>query len=353
MVAVSAPGKLILMGEHGAVYGLPALTAALDLRVRADLDEGVAPGVEMDLADLGLRLRTGWADLAGEATRARRRWREHRAGAPFQRDEDPAALARLALGEAALDEAATGVEPAALPPLSLRLRSDVPVGAGFGSSAAVAVALVAGFVAWRGGRADAARVERLALEVERRQHGRPSGVDHGTVLRGGVQWAARDAAGELRLSPVAAAPELLAAFEIYDSGPPAESTGAVVAAVGERRRADPAAFDAVLARMRSAVDALRAALEGGGAGAVAPAVTSFQGCLEEIGVVPRPIRRAVRRLEAGGAAAKVSGAGALTGEAAGCLLVWPAGRAAEPPRPAAWRRVDSAMGGPGLRLEAA
>ena len=90
------------------------------------------------------------------------------------------------------------------------------MGAGFGSSAAVAVSVLAGFRAWRGSGADPGRVERLALEVERRQHGRPSGVDHGTVLRGGVQWAARDTAGKLRLSPVAAAPEVLAAFRADD-----------------------------------------------------------------------------------------------------------------------------------------
>ncbi len=348
MVAVSAPGKLILMGEHGAVYGQPALTAALGLRVRAELGDGVGQGVELDLPDLGIHTHGSWREIAEHTARARARWLAYREGALFERDDDPAALVRVALGEAAVERA-----PEALPPLRLRVRSELPVGAGFGSSAAVAVSVIAGFLAWRGGEADPERVGRLALEVERRQHGRPSGVDHGTVLRGGLQWADRDAAGELRLRPVAARPELLQAFRIYDSGPPAESTGAVVAAVADRRRDDPAGFDTVLARMRTAAMSFRAALESGDRAAVAAPVRDFERCLEEVGVVPEPVRRMVRRLERAGGAAKISGAGALSGAAAGCLLVYSLSARRAPPAPAGWRRIECAMGAPGLRVGAA
>ena len=103
--------------------------------------------------------------------------------------------------------------------------------------------------------------------------------------------------------------------------------------------------------MLSATLAFREALEAGESEGLAEAVRRFQRCLEAIGVVPQPIREAVRRLERAGAAAKISGAGALGGAAAGCLLVYsgPAPAAA----PARWRSIDCAMGGPGLRLEAA
>ena len=254
---------------------------------------------------------------------------------------------RVALGEAAGELA-----PAALPPLRLRVRSELPVGAGFGSSAAVAVAVIAGVLAWRGHEPDPRRVERLALEVERRQHGRPSGVDHGTVLRGGVQWAARDAEGALRLRAVAARPGPLRAFHIYDSGAPAESTGAVVAAVAERRRVDPAAFDAVLAA------------HAGGDGGVSRGArgrrrrrASRRRCGTSSAVSKRSAWCRSRSgapcggLERAGGAAKVSGAGALSGAAAGCLLVWPG--SPPPADPAGWRRIECALGGPGLRLEAA
>jgi mevalonate kinase len=349
VIAVSAPGKLILMGEHGAVYGQPALTAALGLRVRAELERGAEPGVELDLPELGVRLSVSWQEIAAGAALARARWQAYRDGGSFERDEDPAALVRVGLGEALGSQA-----PESLPPLRLRLRSELPVGAGFGSSAAVAVAVIAGFDAWRGAEPDAERIERLALEVERRQHGRPSGIDHGTVLRGGVLWASGRQGSGLRLRQVAARPELLRAFRVYDSGPPAETTGAVVAAVAERRQAEPARFEAVLARMGAAVTGLRAALEQGDGAAVGPAMHAFERCLEEIGVVPEAIRRVVRRLEGAGGAAKVSGAGALTGEAAGCLLVYaPPPAPAESAEPFGWRRIETALGGAGLRVEAA
>ena len=105
--------------------------------------------------------------------------------------------------------------------------------------------------------------------------------------------------------------------------------------------------------MGAAVTDFRAALERGDGAAVAPAMRSFERCLEEIGVVPEPIRRAVRRLEGAGAAAKISGAGALSGAAAGCLLVYRPPAAPAAPEPPGWRRVDTALGGPGLRVEAA
>jgi mevalonate kinase len=208
-VTVSTPGKLILMGEHAVVYGRPALVAAIDLRLRATFSVPLAPPgasrplpeiveiaeiVEIDLPGLAHRVTLSWGEVLAYARAARAGWtayaaRPDLAGFLELRGDDPAHIVKAALGEVA---AALGEEAGGAPGLGLRLDSELPIGAGFGSSAAAAVAVVAGYAAWRG-RDDLDRdtIARLALEAERRQHGLPSGVDTTTSLHGGLLWARR------------------------------------------------------------------------------------------------------------------------------------------------------------------
>jgi mevalonate kinase len=221
-------------------------------------------------------------------------------------------VVKVALGEAA---AASGLEPT---PLLVAIDSDIPIGSGFGSSAACAVAVVAGCLAHAGAEPDRAVLDGLVLEVERRQHGLPSGVDHATVIRGGLLWARRGDDGTASIEPLAPSSSLLPALRIFDSGPPAEPTGAVVAAVRDRIR------EPTLDRMETATRLFRGQVESPrhDPHAVVALVREFEACLEELGVVPAPLAGIIRRIEAGGGAAKVSGAGALSGSSAGGVLVY-------------------------------
>jgi mevalonate kinase len=338
-VTVSTPGKLILMGEHAVVYGRPALVAAIDLRLRATFSVPLAPPgasrpmaeiVEIDLPGLTHRVTLSWGEVLAYARAARDGWtayaaRPDLAGFLELRGDDPAHIVKAALGEVA---AALGEEAGGAPGLGLRLDSELPIGAGFGSSAAAAVAVVAGYAAWRG-RDDLDRdtIARLALEAERRQHGLPSGVDTTTSLHGGLLWARRlhpSQGGELACERLAADSPLLGRLRVYHTGTPPEATGAVVAAVRTRRDRDPAAYERLFDRMEAATRGLRAEL---GAAAERPErvtdlIREHQACLEALGVVPAPVRALVRRVEAAGGAAKVSGAGSLAGPGAGSLLVY-------------------------------
>lgn len=325
-VEVSAPGKLILMGEHAAVYGRPALVAAVDLRLTARLSPLPGGEVRLDLPGLGHAESTSWSDLRAYAGAARERWSryaERPAAAAFRevRGEDPAHVVKIALGEAA--EALGGA--ADLAGALLRIESALPIGSGFGSSAATATAVVAAVLAFAGdGDPDPERITRLALEVERRQHGFPSGVDGATVLEGGILWARRRDSGELEIERIAVRSSLLRRLRVYDTGTPAEPTGAVVAAVRALRERDLERHERILDRMEAATRALRAELEGGDGDPDQPLhlIREHEACLEDLGVVPGEVRALVRQVEAAGGAAKISGAGSLSGSGAGSLLVY-------------------------------
>ncbi len=360
-VTVSAPGKTILMGEHAAVYGRPALVAAVDRRLEARLTEtggttGAASGARLELPAVGVSETVAWNDIRTYARTARERWQEYqRRPGPeaFRRlrGDDPAHLVKVALSEAA--DLKGDSDP---PGIELSLRSEIPIGAGFGSSAAVGVAVAAAYLRLRGADVETAALERLALEIDRRQHGAPSGVDTATVIRGGLVWATRDADGRVSATPVAARSPQLANVRIFNTGEPAESTGAVVAAVRARRDADPERFEGLLERMEVATRVLRLKLESTDetpAPSLLEPIREFQACLEALGVVPPRIREIVREVERGGGAAKISGAGALSGDGAGSLLVYH-------PEPAAidgWtflgglERLGVELGAEGARVE--
>src|SRR5262249_7058732 len=73
-VAVSAPGKTILMGEHAAVYGHPALVAALDLRMTVAVRTHSGAGVRLDMPALGWVGEVSWEELLALAEARRSRW---------------------------------------------------------------------------------------------------------------------------------------------------------------------------------------------------------------------------------------------------------------------------------------
>lgn len=401
-VRLSVPGKVILMGEHAAVYGRPAVVAAVERRlgVEAAVDAesgGSARGrVLLNLPDIGVREEHSWPAVEAFANEARRRWREFEAGErPFRADRDRSALVRIAVGEALASlvpqESAWLRERS----LELRLRSEIAVGAGLGSSAAAAVGVVAAVRAVAGGlgraaadggadgnasarRPDAVEADRraraaagargeaasagidgrellaieaAALEVERRQHGFPSGIDSGTVLRGGVLLVRREE-GELRFDDLPRRDWLRREIVIVDSGTPGQTTGDVVTTVRRRVERAPGRMAQALDRIGGAAEAFREALVADRPPAAATAIAAGHGGLVELGVVPPAVADRIGRVEAAGGAAKISGAGALEGESAGALVCMLGGRdPATVDGLADLPRVDAPIGADGLRFE--
>jgi len=297
--SVSAPGKTILFGEHAAVYGHAALVTALDhrmtvtVRLLASAESGT---VRLEIPSLGIAKTV-------ERARAIDAVREH--------------------GDLATLAVAIGTEGLRPPPAAFHVRIDstIPPSSGFGSSAALAVAVVA--ACRRACDDDAAldEIARLASVIESRQHGRSSGVDVQAVLRGGVLRCRRRDDGTLEHEDLPAAGARLDAFRLFHSGTPRESTGEMVGAVRRLLETEPRRVQDAFAAMDAATQEGCRALLRGDAEALLPAVRSAEAALEAIGVVPAGVREAIRGIEAQGGAAKVSGAGGITGAGAGLVLV--------------------------------
>lgn len=349
------------MGEHAAVYGRPALVAAVDRRVTATFEEATAgPGVRLEVPPLGFEHTAPWQELIHQASRARDAWET------YARAPDPEAFERLRgtdrshLVKVAFGEAATALRTAGatLPEsLHVTLDSTIPIGAGFGSSAAVAAAVVRGLWAWVDAPWDPEEAFRLTLDIERRQHGLPSGVDNATVLHGGVVWVQRNAEGALDIEPLETHP-LLDRIQVFNTGEPRESTGEVVAEVRRRRNADPTGFETLLDRMERATRDLRDLLT-----STDPSTTDhdlvnlfaeFHHCLCACGVVPPSVQRAVEAIEARGGAAKISGAGSLSEGGSGSLLVYhpdPGVLDELLDHPFDYERLDLRLGARGVRVD--
>ncbi len=359
-VRLSVPGKVILMGEHAAVYGRPAVVAAVDLRLEVEACVGSVAGgggVHLDLPDIGVAEEHSWPEVVEFANRARRQWGAFRAGQePFRASRDRSGLARIAVGEAMASLAAAASAPLRERTLELRLRSAIPVGGGLGSSAAAAVGVVAAVRAVAGGVGGAepdelSAIEAAALEVERRQHGLPSGIDSVTVLRGGVLFV-RVGECELQFDDLPRPRWLRNGLSIVDSGTPGQTTGAVVTTVRKSYEEDPDGVAEVLDRIGTATEAFREALIADRESQALAAIAAGHRGLVDLGVVPPAIARRVRRIEAAGGAAKTTGAGALEGESAGALICMLGGRDSGTIEGLSdLAPVDAPIGADGLRFE--
>lgn len=154
MTTATAPGKIILFGEHAVVYGRPALAVPVtEVQAKATIQESAEPGIWLEAPAVGLR-----AELSRLAP------------------DHPLAAAVWGVFSA------LGIER--LPNCLIRIESTIPVASGLGSGAAVSVALIRALAAHLGHPLPDERVSALAYEVEKLHHGTPSGIDNTVITYG-------------------------------------------------------------------------------------------------------------------------------------------------------------------------
>ena len=150
----TAPGKIILFGEHAVVYGRPAIAVpVLQVKAKATVsfDPRSASGrVILRAPDIGLE--SSLSDLP---------------------ENHPLAVVLL--------KAVSAMNLSHIPACTIQIMSDIPIAGGMGSGAAVSVAILRAFSASLGHPLSDEQVSKLAYEVEVIHHGTPSGIDNSVI----------------------------------------------------------------------------------------------------------------------------------------------------------------------------
>ncbi len=310
-IEVSAPGKLVLLGEYAVLFGAPAMVMAVNRRARVELTPSesdcwtlIAP----DLAPRPVELDVGRGGVVD--------WRDDELGrASF-------GLVERLLGE--LDHAGV-VELTQLAPLAatldtrefFRSRGDSRCKLGLGSSAALTVALASALAAWAGdGRmpdADARWLQTLVDLHRRMQGGLGSGIDVAASVLGGVIRFRLDEDSSVAAPQPVAMPADLQLLSIWTGR--SASTSGFLERLEARRAAHPHGVDRAISRLGELSEAGIDALEAGASSAFLDAVDGFWDALEALGrEIEMPIlsqeHRRLRRLAVeSGVHYKPSGAG--------------------------------------------
>jgi mevalonate kinase len=152
----SASGKIILFGEHAVVYGQPAIAVPVtSLRARVRV-EAAPPGSGLTIESPGTHQTLRVTSLT-----------EEDAGSSL------VFAAQLFLQHIQSDR---------LPDLTLHLNSDVPIGRGLGSGAAVSTAVMRALSEALAKPISKEDLNALIYEVEKRHHGTPSGIDNTVIV---------------------------------------------------------------------------------------------------------------------------------------------------------------------------
>ncbi|XP_037089321.1 mevalonate kinase-like [Pollicipes pollicipes] len=327
---VSAPGKIILFGEHSVVYKRLAIAVSVGLRTKLNLYQTDGE-VSLDLPDIGLRrswpvaqVRAWMAELVQNdwrvPTSPSRELKQRLLQAVHRHVPDLSQQHALAL--VSFFYLYCSLCPS-FPGVHVEVRSELPTGAGLGSSAAYGVSLVTALL-YRYHQVAPSAHERLTLHTgeevrpdavtrelisgwaytsDQIIHGDASGIDNAICAHGG---ALTFRASEIRPLQDTQLIQVL----LVDTHVPRD-TRALVQRVRERRADDRFAgvIEPVLCAMDALAESARDALTVGDEPALERLVQMNQGLLSTLGV-SHPALDAICLVAARhGLTAKLTGAG--------------------------------------------
>ena len=271
MISYSAPGKIILSGEHSVVYTKPAFVTAINLKLTFHID----------------KQRTKQITTI-----------------------DPTVVYCEKIVKTYLRKNNIAIRDI---PYQYTIDSDIPQGCGMGSSAAFCVAAVASFLHfYTGNEYDKETMNSLAYQCEKYFHGMPSGVDVSASCFGGLIFYRKEFEFLKNISALNF--KIPKSFQerlvLIDTGKPVESTAEMVAFVGKRYNVYPKKIEHILSAIERVTKRMVVSVVKEDPNMFVDTISENQKLLEELGIVSKQTQKLIDDLKPYGVG-KVTGAGGI------------------------------------------
>lgn len=272
----TAPGKIILFGEHAVVYGQPAIAVPVNERQskvkifpligsQTDQIQFIAPQIQFEQNYLEMD--------------------QHH---PFR---------------IALEQVKNFLDMSHYPACKIHISSTIPISSGLGSSAAISVALINALFSFVGYQASESLLSEFAYNVEIEFHGSPSGIDNTVIAYRKPVYFQKGKDIEFI--------NLHRDFTIIiaDSGI-SGNTKVAVASVRERWLTNTNLFEEYFQKIGEIASHAKIALENGEQAILGNLMTANQELLRKIGVSHPSIENLIEiSMKHGGLGAKLCGGG--------------------------------------------
>jgi len=276
-ITVSAPCKVHLLGEWSVVWGKPALLTTVDLRISVTISATTSK-VGFDSFEV--------RKVIGPIVKKYLKFKK-------------------------------------LPSYQVEINSEVPIGSGLGSSAAVSATYIAALLSLLKVKWDLNLINELTFEAEKVFHGSPSGADNSTITFGGLVWFRKETP-DLKIIqqlPFSIPSKLAKNFILINTGTPTQTTKQMITKITSLFDQKPKLKDEFLESQERLVRELLTAIKDANEKEVIRIIREGEKNLESIGVASKYVVPIIRTIETSGGAAKICGAGSDSGPT-GVLLCY-------------------------------
>ncbi|MFN4212588.1 MAG: mevalonate kinase [Microgenomates group bacterium] len=270
MITYSSPAKVILSGEHAVVYGKPALVCAIDRRLKFTVFDRSSQNGNGKDGKIVLMI----TDKVKQ----------------YLKDK------KIKFTDKSFD---------------FKINSQIPVGRGLGSSAALSVAATAAFLKFYTGYSfEKETINNLAYQIEKHFHKNPSGVDNTASCFGGLIYYRREFEFLKNIASLnfKIPKKIEENLFLIDSGAPLETTARMVELVGKMYNKKPSYIEQILNDIEKTTKRMVVAIVKEDVDFFQQTLLDNEILLEILGVVSQKTKKLLKSLSQFGVG-KITGAG--------------------------------------------